>query len=103
MTKKLTSIYRSKKEEGLYLYVDKKEDMERVPEELLKRFGQAELAMTLIIEPDKKLARANAEKVLQSIEDNGYYLQLPPSATDYMQDINKENSKLYSQKSDHDY
>ena len=103
MTKKITSIYRSKKEEGLYLYVDKKEGIERVPETLLKRFGQQELAMTIVIEPGKKLARANAEKVIQAIDETGYYLQLPPTSADYMQEINKENSKLYSHKSDHDY
>lgn len=101
--KQLTQIYRSKKEEGLYLYVNKKDELNRVPDELIKRFGKAELSMTLMLEPGKKLARADAKKVLQAIEDLGYYLQLPPSITDYMTEINKENHKLYSQKSDHDY
>ena len=78
MTARLTTIYRSPKEEGLYLYVDKTENLSRVPEELLKQFGKPELAMTLSLHKDRKLARADAGKVLQAIETQGFYLQLPP-------------------------
>lgn len=103
MTKQLTTIYRSSKQEGMYLYVNKQQDLEAVPDELLKRFGKPELAMTLVLDPDKKLARTDAATVIKAIEEQGFYLQLPPSPIDYMQKINHENSKLYSQKSDHDY
>ena len=34
--------------------------------------------MTLLIDEGRKLARADAAKVLQDIADNGFYLQLPP-------------------------
>jgi uncharacterized protein len=78
MTTRLTSIYRSPKEEGLYLYVDKTEGFARVPEELLKQFGKPELAMTLLLESGRKLARADSGKVLLAIAAQGFYLQLPP-------------------------
>lgn len=76
--KVLCSIYRSSRVEDMYLYVDKKEDLARVPEELLKTFGKPELAMTLVLHPERKLARADVGKVLESIVQNGFYLQMPP-------------------------
>ena len=76
--RRICTIYRSAKHEGMYLYVDKAEDTERVPEALLKRFGQPERTMTLLLEEGKKLARADVKDVLQAIDENGFYLQLPP-------------------------
>lgn len=40
-------IYRSSKRDQTYLYVEKKDDFSRVPEELMKGFGQPQLAMIL--------------------------------------------------------
>jgi len=57
MDSRFTTIYRSSKEEGLYLYVDKIDDLSRVPETLLQRFGRPELAMHLLLGPTRKLAR----------------------------------------------
>ena len=76
--KNLCSIYRSPRQEGMYLYVDKDEDLSRVPESLLGRFGVPELAMTLLLTPERKLARTSAEQVLAAIAQQGFYLQLPP-------------------------
>ena len=49
-----------------------------MPEELLKMFGKPQQAMVLLLTPDKKLAHANVEKVAQSLDEKGFYLQLPP-------------------------
>lgn len=76
--KVLCSIYRSSRVEEMYLYVDKKEDLARVPEDLLKTFGKPELAMTLALSPERKLARADVNRVLQAIAEQGFYLQIPP-------------------------
>jgi uncharacterized protein YcgL (UPF0745 family) len=75
---RICSIYRSAKVEGMYLYVDKAEDLARVPEELLQRFGRAELAMTLLLTPERRLARFDAAEVLRAIEAQGFFLQIPP-------------------------
>ena len=40
-------IYRSPLRDQTYLYVEKKDDFSRVPEELLKGFGKPQLAMVL--------------------------------------------------------
>ena len=71
-------IYRSSKRDQTYLYVEKKDDFSRVPEELLKGFGEPRLAMILPLDGSKKLANADFDKVKQALKDEGYYLQLPP-------------------------
>ena len=56
-------IYRSSKRDQTYLYVEKKDDFSRVPEELMKGFGQPQLAMILPLDGRKKLVNADIEKV----------------------------------------
>ncbi len=92
----ISEIYRSPKEEGMYLYVRKDEGLSRVPEALLQRFGKPQQAMVLVLTPEKKLARAAVEKVIESLETQGYYLQLPPlnEITDEMRQVRTHNSKL---------
>ena len=78
MTKLLCSIYKSRRKEETYLYVSMKDDLAKVPEALLETFGRPELVTKLIITEERKLARADASKVLASIEEKGFYLQMPP-------------------------
>ncbi|MDQ2077948.1 YcgL domain-containing protein [Marinimicrobium sp. ABcell2] len=98
MTEKkiICQIYRSPREEGMYLYVTKEEGLERVPEELLKRFGTPQPAMVLLLTPERKLARVPVERVMASLEEPGYYLQLPPRGPHdtEQQLIHQHNSKL---------
>lgn len=91
---RIVEIYRSRKHAEMYLYVEKKEGLSRVPEALMERFGQAEASMTLLLTPEKKLARASAEKVLAQIETEGFYLQLPPAKDPEMMEIQLKNTKL---------
>lgn len=44
----LCVIYRSSKRDQTYLYVEKKDDFSRVPEDLMKSFGTPQLALSLI-------------------------------------------------------
>jgi len=71
-------IYRSPQRDQTYLYVEKKDDFSRVPEELLRGFGKPQLAMVLPLDRTKKLANADIEKVKLALQEQGYYLQLPP-------------------------
>ena len=63
----------------MYLYVEKARGLEDVPQVLMERFGEPQEVMTLLLRPDRKLARADAREVLESIRDKGFYLQMPPS------------------------
>lgn len=94
MSKMICAIYRSTKKPGAYLYVDKSQGLECLPEALHDVFGKPQEAFTMLLTPDKKLAHADVSKVLAELADKGYYLQLPPPQPDYMQEINKHNDKL---------
>ncbi|NTX79160.1 hypothetical protein FCL49_00620 [Serratia proteamaculans] len=74
----LCVIYRSSKRDQTYLYVEKKDDFSRVPEDLLKSFGTPQLAMMLSLEGRDKLASADIEKVKEALKEEGFYLQVPP-------------------------
>ena len=92
--KTLCTIYKSPKEDELYLYVQRQDGLQRVPEALLERFGKPLLVTTMVLTADKKLARADVGKVLAAMEENGFYLQMPPAKEDYMLEINLHNHKL---------
>lgn len=74
----ISSIYRSARVEGMYLYVDKAEGLARVPEALLAQFGKPEHAMTLLLHAERKLANADIGKVIEAVRQQGFYLQMPP-------------------------
>lgn len=92
----ICQIYRSPKEEGMYLYVKKEEGLSKVPDELLKLFGTPQPVMVILLTPDKKLARVSVEKVAESLDTQGYYLQMPPrnEQDPEMQMMRAKNSKL---------
>ena len=90
----ICSVYRSSRKEGMYLYVPKQDACKKVPEALMALFGQAELAMTMLLAADKQLARATGEQVLKAISEQGFYLQMPPAECKEMTDLAQKNTKL---------
>lgn len=94
MTKMICQIYRSSKKSDMYLYVDKKDDLSRVPAPLLTLFGTPKAAMVQMLTEEKKLARVDAKDVMQQITDKGYFLQMPTPDDDEMRQIANLNSKL---------
>ena len=75
---RVIEIFKGHKKEEMYLYVEQKNGLKSVPEDLLATFGQTESLMVLLLTKDKKLARVTASDVLAAIEDQGYFLQMPP-------------------------
>lgn len=92
--KMLCQVFRSNREEELYLFVDRNDGLNRVPKELLERFGDPQQVTIFPLTPERKLARANAETVIAAIKDKGFYLQLPPAKDAYMQVLRERNDKL---------
>ncbi len=72
-------IYKSLKKSELYLYVEKKDDFSKIPETLLNSFGRLEFVMDLELLADLKLAREDVNKVLASLNDKGFFVQMPPT------------------------
>jgi len=75
---RVIEIFKSQKKEEMYLYVEQKNGLKSIPDDLLATFGQTESVMVLLLTKDKKLARVTASDVLAAIEDQGYFLQMPP-------------------------
>lgn len=75
----LCDVYKSSRKAEMYLFVPQQDQFERVPESLLGEFGEPQLVTSLELTPQRKLARADARKVLHSLEEKGFYLQMPPS------------------------
>ncbi|MCL4106591.1 UNVERIFIED_CONTAM: hypothetical protein GTU68_009725 [Idotea baltica] len=80
----LCQVFKSKRNPEMYLYVDKSVGLTDVPAPLLKRFGDAEPLMVVLLGEGKKLARANPVQVVQEITDNGFYLQMPPTTAELL-------------------
>jgi len=75
----LISVYKSKKKDEMYLFVAKQQGFSQLPDSLLKVYGQPEPVFDLLLTPAKKLARADAVEVLNEINEQGFYLQMPPA------------------------
>ena len=76
---RVVEIFKGNKCEEMYLFVDQKEGMKSVPKDLLATFGSPESVMIFPLTDSKKLARVKASEVLESIEKQGYFLQMPPA------------------------
>ncbi|RVU29540.1 MULTISPECIES: YcgL domain-containing protein [Neptunomonas] len=87
---KIISIFKSSRKDEMYLYVDKREQLERVPEPLLEMFGKPVHVMDMPLTSERKLARVeDTQKLLDDVAENGFYLQMPPPKDDYMLDLYK--------------
>lgn len=84
MKKRVIEIFRGSRKEEAYLYVDKANGLVDVPEVLLEQFGEPESVMTMMLDRERKLARAKAAEVLDKIDGQGYYLQMPPTMAELM-------------------
>lgn len=74
----LVEVFRSHKREGAYLYLTRGKGFGHLPAALQGWFRPTDLAMTLWLKPDKKLARVDAAEVLRALDEQGFYLQMPP-------------------------
>jgi len=88
--KRICSIYRSPRKNGMYLYVLKSDVLERVPDELLVAFGKPQHAFDLVLTPERTLAREDIHAVLANLEKQGYHLQMPPAEDEYIEHLPEE-------------
>jgi uncharacterized protein YcgL (UPF0745 family) len=74
----LCDVYKSTKKAEVYLYVDRAEGLDRVPESLILELVDPEVCFSFKLTPDRKLARGNSISVIKNLKEQGYYLQMPP-------------------------
>ena len=84
---RLVRVYKSSRKLDAFLFVDYTEQLERVPEDLLKQMGEVTEVLSLALTEERTLANADASAVLEQIESAGYYLQLPPPESRLFKDI----------------
>ena len=86
------NIYKSSKKDEMYIYIqalktpndeqtpdaEPVDPLSNVPEGIKKVFGQPQFVMGLELNPERKLARVNVSHVIDSIETNGFFIQMPP-------------------------
>lgn len=73
-------VYKSTKKENYYLYVPADQGLEHVPEELKQQLGEVEIALSLELTEERSLAKEDPLVVMANLKEQGYHLQLPPSA-----------------------
>ncbi|MCB1647678.1 MAG: YcgL domain-containing protein [Pseudomonadales bacterium] len=81
MSRILCDVYKSSIKADLYIYVNRAEGLDRVPEALLKQFGSPALALTFELHAERRMAREDPAVVMQNLAAHGYHLQLPPADT----------------------
>lgn len=80
----LCAIYKSAKKAQMYLFVKTRDDFSSVPEALMKVFGTPTLVTLTNLATKTKLAFADLEKVKTNLDEEGYYLQMPPPQEDML-------------------
>ncbi|MEM7097008.1 MAG: YcgL domain-containing protein [Pseudomonadota bacterium] len=68
---------RSKKKADTYLYVPEGAEYDSLPEALRDQFGEAEAFLTFELTAQRTLALTDTQLVLQALEEQGFYLQMP--------------------------
>ncbi|MFC4726624.1 YcgL domain-containing protein [Coralloluteibacterium thermophilus] len=71
-------VYRSRRKADTYLYLREKDAFALVPEPLQAQLGVLEFVLEVVLEPGRRLARADADVVRADLIERGFYLQLPP-------------------------
>lgn len=71
-------VYKSDRKPDAYLYLADHCDFQDLPGELQQAFGTPLAVMKLELSAKTTLARADARAVMQELETQGYFLQLPP-------------------------
>lgn len=75
----MCSIYKSAKKPDTYLYVPYETDFDDLPEGLVKVWGDPELVMHLDLEQRDKLALVDIKELKSQLDEEGYFLQMPPT------------------------
>lgn len=78
----LVQVFRSPRQEGMYLIVDRARGLEPVPAALLERFGTPEPSFVFKLTSTRAMAHADPEVVLAALAAQGFFLQLPPEDDD---------------------
>ncbi|EFM98862.1 hypothetical protein appser11_7800 [Actinobacillus pleuropneumoniae serovar 11 str. 56153] len=75
----------------MFLYVAKRDQFDNVPEALRQMFGKPQFVMLFNLNGEKQLKRSKNEEVLQAIETQGFFLQMPPPPENLLKAFLEQN------------
>lgn len=88
----LCYVYKSSKKEGVYLYVETKNMIDELPEELKNLTGKLELALTFKLTEDRKIQKVQAIDVMTAIKEKGYFLRI--DSKDEIERLENEETEM---------
>jgi len=71
-------IYKSTRKEEMYLYLFAEDAFDVLSDELLSSFGTPVFVLSMELTANRQLARVETRKVIAALQQDGYFLQLPP-------------------------
>ncbi|MDN5370044.1 MAG: uncharacterized protein PWP74_1352 [Shewanella sp.] len=83
----ICAVYKSRRKADTYLFIRQKDKFDDIPSALLAVFGPPQLVMLLPLDKRQHLGLADIAKVKAELEQNGYYLQLPPPPVNLLQEL----------------
>lgn len=87
----LCTIYKSSKKADTYLYIEKNGEFDKVPDALRSMFGTPVLVMTIDLDKRTQLGQAELDKVKSELNEQGFYLQLPPPTVNMLDELKQQN------------
>jgi len=74
----ICAVYKSSRKADTYLFVKKRDVFDDVPVPLMEMFGAPTLVMVVPLSKRDHLGIADIDKVKVALEEQGFYLQIPP-------------------------
>jgi uncharacterized protein YcgL (UPF0745 family) len=75
----LCYVYRSQKNNEMYLYLPEKGQFSNLPESLIKLVGKVDFSFEFELTAERKLLRYQTSNVMHALLEKGYFLQMPPN------------------------
>lgn len=72
-------VYKCDRKAETYLYLKSDIELVDLPDTLKSLLGELTQFLSLKLSPDSKLAQVAVRDVLAALNDQGYYLQMPPA------------------------
>jgi len=81
------NIYKGKRKQDHYLFISSDSTLEEIPLDIRQMFGDLELVMSLELTSSTTLAQSDPEKVINIIHEKGFFIQIPPSSTEIIDNL----------------
>lgn len=70
-------IYKCSRKPDMYIYLAEEDNFSKIPKDIYNSLGITELAMTLELDADRKMAKEDPLEIMGNLTNNGFHLQLP--------------------------